>query len=218
MNNLNQIQPVSSEENSTTQQLKRFSVAEQHCYDCFAGQFKGEKALYVMRRHWVIHAENILITFLSLLILIVVSTVATQTVLVNVSVPGRLLLVIMCTLYIMLFAFIRWVDYHLSMVILTDQRLVWIKQRNLFSRTIVETLLSQVQDVRAEIHGFLPTVLHYGEVIVETAKAKITFSRIPRPSLLAGYILKLVAKNKARQATDTQNQNTGDNPLDLSKK
>jgi membrane protein YdbS with pleckstrin-like domain len=56
-----------------------------------------------------------------------------------------------------------------DLYVLTDQRIIDVDQKGLFSRTVSETTLDQIQEVKVEIKGFMENVLGYGTVIVQTA-------------------------------------------------
>jgi len=68
-----------------------------------------------------------------------------------------------------LYAFIMWADYYLDVWIITDKRLIDVEQHGLFSRTISELPMSKIQNVTLEIHGFIETILRFGNLRVETA-------------------------------------------------
>lgn len=65
--------------------------------------------------------------------------------------------------------FLAWTDYYLDVVIITNQRIIDIEQRGIFSREISTLHLSKVQDVTSEVHGILATFLKFGDLHVQTA-------------------------------------------------
>jgi len=86
-------------------------------------------------------------------------------------------------LFIWLFILNNFVDYFLDVWIVTNERIIDIEQRQLFSRVISEQELSKIQDVTAEINGVIPTFLNYGDVYVQTAaeKGRFIFRQVPNP-------------------------------------
>lgn len=101
-------------------------------------------------------------------------------------------------LYAWLFLFQHYLDYYLDVWIVTNKRILNIEQRGLFSRTVSELRLHRVQDVTAEIHGFLHTMLDYGNVYIQTAgeKERFEFEDIPHPNQVAKTILDLADEDR----------------------
>jgi uncharacterized membrane protein YdbT with pleckstrin-like domain len=85
------------------------------------------------------------------------------------------------------------VDYYLDVYILTDKRIVDIRQNGFFKREIAELNLHQVQDVNAEVNGIFPTILHYGNVLIQTAAEKnnFLFGCVPHPYGISKKIIDL---------------------------
>lgn len=80
-------------------------------------------------------------------------------------------------------SFFTFVSYYLDVFLVTNERIMHIEQHGAFSRTIAELRLERVQDVTIEQHGVLATLLHFGNVRVQTAgeSAEFTFRAIPYP-------------------------------------
>lgn len=84
--------------------------------------------------------------------------------------------------------------YFLNAWVLTNQRIVDIKQRRFFSREVSSLFLSRVQDVTTDVTGVLPSLLGIGDIKVQTAAEDIEFVMrgIPRPEHMRDIILKYV--------------------------
>lgn len=94
-------------------------------------------------------------------------------------------------LALVLYAFIVWTDYYLDVWIITTKRLIDIEQRSLFSRVISELPMAKVQNVTIEIPGFIPTILRFGNLKVETASQSTFLIRdVPRLYEAKDLILK----------------------------
>ncbi|MEK7488199.1 MAG: PH domain-containing protein, partial [Patescibacteria group bacterium] len=67
--------------------------------------------------------------------------------------------------------------------VLTNQRVIAIDQKGLFARTVSEFDLSRIQDITVEIHGIIPTVLNYGNLLARTASEHENFvlKQVGRP-------------------------------------
>jgi uncharacterized membrane protein YdbT with pleckstrin-like domain len=81
--------------------------------------------------------------------------------------------------------------YRQSKLVVTDQNLIQILQRGLFSRRVSRLSMSNVEDVTADQHGFLPTFFGYGTLTVETAgeMENFIFPYCPNPNKFADQIL-----------------------------
>jgi hypothetical protein len=84
--------------------------------------------------------------------------------------------------------------YFLNAWILTNQRIVEIKQRQFFSREVSSLFLSRVQDVTTEVIGIVPSLLGIGDIKVQTAAEEEEFMMhgIPHPEEMRDLILKYV--------------------------
>lgn len=92
-------------------------------------------------------------------------------------------------------AFNTFTKYYLDVWIITTQRIIDVHQLGFFRRTVTSFLLSRVQDVTTSVHGFLPTVFHFGTLRVETAgdaSENFAMDGIPRPEDLRNLILREV--------------------------
>ena len=80
--------------------------------------------------------------------------------------------------------------YLLDTWIVTDHRLLDNEQHGFFNRTLSEMHLVKVQDVSVKIQGFIPTLLSYGNLEVQTAGAepKFVLKQIPRPNQVRAII------------------------------
>jgi uncharacterized membrane protein YdbT with pleckstrin-like domain len=68
-----------------------------------------------------------------------------------------------------------------------------IEQKGLFVRHISELNFSRIQDVTAEVEGILPTVLNYGDVLVQTAgeESRFIFRQVADPYQVKDMVMKL---------------------------
>jgi len=90
--------------------------------------------------------------------------------------------------------------YFLNVWVLTNQRIVDIKQRGYFSRSVSSLFLSRVQDVTTNVVGVLPSLLNIGDIKVQTAAEDIEFIMhgIPRPEQMRDIILRYVSTKPAQ--------------------
>lgn len=97
-----------------------------------------------------------------------------------------------------LFFYSFFVEFYLDCWILTNDRLVDVRQISLFARTVAEVDLYQVQDVSSEVKGFFPSVFNYGNVYLQTAGPvpKFILLNVPNPDGLRQQILDLASEDK----------------------
>jgi hypothetical protein len=104
-------------------------------------------------------------------------------------------------LYAWLFLFQNFADWYLDVWIVTNQRIVNIEQRGLFGRVMSELMLYNIQDVTSEIKGFIPSMLDFGTVQIQTAaeKSQFHFEEVDHPSYIAKRILELASQQRTEK-------------------
>lgn len=82
--------------------------------------------------------------------------------------------------------------YFLNAWVLTNQRIVIIKQSHFFDREVSSLFLSRVQDVTTNVVGLLPSILGLGDITVQSAGEVEEFHMrgIPRPEQMRDIILR----------------------------
>ena len=85
--------------------------------------------------------------------------------------------------------------YFLNAWVLTNQRIVTIKQRRYFYREVSSLFLSRVQDVTTNVRGVVSSLLGIGDIKVQSAAEDVEFvmRNIPRPEQMRDLILKYVS-------------------------
>ncbi|MFI5260639.1 MAG: PH domain-containing protein [Candidatus Paceibacteria bacterium] len=85
--------------------------------------------------------------------------------------------------------------YYLNAWIVTNHRIVDIKQRGYFNREVSSLFLSKIQDVTTDVKGILPSLLNIGKIKVQTAGEDVEFvmNGIPRPEQVRNIILRYVS-------------------------
>ena len=85
--------------------------------------------------------------------------------------------------------------YFLNAWVLTNLRIVDIKQHGYFNREVSSLFLSRVQDVTTNVRGVLPSLLGIGDIKVQTAgeDTEFTMHGIPRPEQMRDTILRYVS-------------------------
>jgi len=162
----------------------------------FRGQHEHENVLRVIHRHWFnifVHFLIILVAFGFLVISLFAIPLLFPAILTADNARFFLFAENTFFIFIWLFSFLLWIDYYFDVWIITNERIVNIEQKGLFARHMSELNFGSVQDVTTVVTGILPTVLNYGDVVVQTAgeKERFVFRMIPDPYIIKDSIMKL---------------------------
>lgn len=65
--------------------------------------------------------------------------------------------------------YLVWLDHHLDIWIVTNERLIDVEQKGVFSREVSSLRFDRIQDITAEVDGVLATMLKFGDIKVQTA-------------------------------------------------
>jgi uncharacterized membrane protein YdbT with pleckstrin-like domain len=114
---------------------------------------------------------------------------------------SRTLLLLLASAYylnIWLFALAVFADYYLDAWIVTDQRILDIKQQGLFARTMAELELDRIQDITSDIKGIVPSIFNYGNVHIQTAgeQERFLFEQVPDAHRVRQQLMDLVEKHR----------------------
>lgn len=167
-----------------------------------AQQKEYEKFVLLVRRHWIVLAGAIAMLILEICLPIAVIVALRKLIFQLPLYPGLgsalLLLLSLYSLFILLFFLVNVMNYYLDVWIITNERLVNIEQKGLFSRSVAELRYYRVQDVKSEVNGFLPTLFNYGTITVETAGAEKNFimQQIPHTQTMAKRLQELIESDQ----------------------
>jgi uncharacterized membrane protein YdbT with pleckstrin-like domain len=65
--------------------------------------------------------------------------------------------------------FVQWTKYYLDVWYVTEKRIIDVAQKKIFDREISNLRFDKIQDVTIDVHGFIPTLLGFGNIKVQTA-------------------------------------------------
>ncbi|MEK9179997.1 MAG: PH domain-containing protein [Patescibacteria group bacterium] len=72
-------------------------------------------------------------------------------------------------LVIWIIFFVAWTNYYLDVLLITTKRVVDIEQVGLFARDQAEMRIENIQDIKVEIVGVFASLLHFGNIHIQTA-------------------------------------------------
>jgi membrane protein YdbS with pleckstrin-like domain len=172
----------------------------------FPGQNKNEEILIFVRRHWmpfVMWIFFILIMLLIPLIVVVLVFLFAGTLngdkLIYLGLGGSAYLLFVNAIFLTV-----WIEQYLDVCIITTDRLVHIRQIGLFNRRVAELSMARVQDVSAQMRGYLQSIFQFGTVVVETAGGAPDFEirNVSKPHVVANTILTIHDRTQTTQVDD----------------
>lgn len=161
-----------------------------------------EKIVYVIRRHWLTYIPTILsFTFMAAIPFITYFMINDEIMFLLADEYSRAITVMLLSVYelsIALFFYSSFLMYYLDMMIITNDRLVQIQQKTLFSRSVSELDLYRVQDISSDISGVIPTMIGYGLLKIQTAgeRQNFTFESVPRVNEVRRHIIELAEQDR----------------------
>ena len=172
----------------------------------FKGQKRGEEILLISHRHWFNIAIQFIYVAAMVAFMIAIYSVA-AVVFPEADENSMLALNFLVSFFVMLgwlFAAVIWIDYYLDVWIITDQRIVNVEQKGLFSRQVSELEHIKIQDVTTEVRGFLPTLMNYGNVYIQTAAEteRFTFRHVPNPYKVKTLVMRLQEAQEKEEANE----------------
>jgi membrane protein YdbS with pleckstrin-like domain len=166
------------------------------------------ETIYVyLRRHWWIFLKKflalVLLILLPIVIKIVIVTINPYFFSDNSLLVLANLSLLIYYLFIWVIFFNQWVNYYFDIWVVTDQQIIDAQQNGLFNHRIIHLPIDQVRNISASSKGFLPTLLNYGKVLINTAdEAKgAAFLDIPDPFKVADQINDIVQKVRAKETS-----------------
>lgn len=166
----------------------------------FPSQQEDEKVFLVIREHWFHLFLKTLVWFVFAAALLFFNHYAPE------YLPGLFedtagsvtrLFIQVYTLFLTLSLFLIWLSYYLNLQIITDRRIVDVDQTGLFSHTVSELHIENIEDVTSDTKGLFGTLFNYGMVYVQTAASieRFEFDNVPNPAAVEKLILDLYEKN-----------------------
>ena len=175
-------------------------------YYSFKEQEKDEEILQIIRRHWFDILWQFIPIFFAMFLIMTMMIVIPPYVSDVISPLSLLFVGEFLLLSLWMVASIVWVDYYLDVWVITDRRVVNVEQKGLFMREVSELRYNKIQDITTEVHGIIPTVLHYGDVYVQTAgtQPRFLFHNVPYPDKIKEQLVKLQKHMRKHDLNEVQ--------------
>ena len=134
-----------------------------------------EKTILVVRKHWIAIVGQLAVYVIASLVPLILSGVLPFFITDLLSLQTTKFIYLFTFAYafwlmvLWLLSFFAWTTYHLDVWVVTTHRIFLVDQRGMFNREISSLTLDKIQDLTIDIEGFLPTMLKFGDILVETA-------------------------------------------------
>jgi len=88
--------------------------------------------------------------------------------------------------------FWEWISWYYSVNYVSDQRIIQIKQKGLFSRSVVDIGLDKIQNINFDIPGMQATMFKYGTIVVQTFAGDLVMTKIYHPQRIQESLIKII--------------------------
>jgi len=150
----------------------------------FADQFEDEEVLYVFHKHMVVMRKGLVFGLLGPLVGVIPAAIHPAYGM-GIFFGGLLVGVIVG----LLIFFPYWIGWHFSVFIITDQRFIQIKQKGIFTRSVSDLGLQQIQSVNYEVAGIQETLLGFGTIIMRTYVGDVVIHDVHHPAKIQKKII-----------------------------
>lgn len=154
----------------------------------FEDQLDGEELIYVFRKHPVVMRKGLIYSMIAILLGTIPSFIKPEYLyLFGGLAAGFVLAGLVFMPY--------WISWHYSVYIVTDQRLIQITQKGLWSRSVVDIGLNQIQMVNYEVSGLEETLLGFGTITIQTFVGDLVIHDVHHPSKTQKKLLSILREN-----------------------
>lgn len=155
----------------------------------FNGQRPNESVEEVVKNHWFVLLWPIVKTMALLAIPVVFF------VYLGASVYFSIITAVCIILAITTFSTAYYL-YSSSVFLITSKRIIYLYQKSILKRKVIETNLDKIQDVTSNTEGLMKNSLDFGDLIIRTAGAgqggEIVVKNIPSPYTIQQEITKRI--------------------------
>ncbi|MBU1083431.1 PH domain-containing protein [Patescibacteria group bacterium] len=157
----------------------------------FKGQRHDETVIIILQKHWFVVAWPLAKGALLILIALVLPSIGKIGYYIfNSGVIGFLYFAWL--VFWGSYLAYEYLNWHKDRFIITDQRIINIDQKSLFSRKVSEVELERVQDIYHEIVGTFATTMDYGVIVIQSAGSSVRLEDIAKPAEMQDMIVRLV--------------------------
>ncbi len=157
----------------------------------FPGQLKGERVELVFRQHPLVMRKALLLGLLA--ITLGVLPLDFPQIYSSEALAGFFTKVaLIVPVIVLIIWFYRWIGWYYSIYIVTDRRIVWIRQRGFFDRAVQEWQLDKIYNVNYHVNGFQAAIFGYGDIMAKTVIGEFVMPKIHHPVDIHRHIMEAV--------------------------
>lgn len=150
----------------------------------FADQFDDEEVIFLFRKHPVVMRKGLIFGLLGPVVGVLPAAIHPDFGM-NIFFLGFAAGVVLG----LLIFFPSWIGWHFSVFIVTNQRFIQVKQKGLFTRSVSDLGLHQIQAVSYEVAGIQETLLGFGTITMRTYVGDITIHDVHHPAKIQKRIV-----------------------------
>jgi hypothetical protein len=168
----------------------------------FPGQHEGEEVIFLFRQHPLVMRRALILGLLAITLgVLPLDFPQVYSIPALVSVLTKIALGI--PVLVPLAWFYRWVGWYYTVFIVTNQRILEVKQKGFFDREVKEWQLSNISNVNYHINGFQAVLFGYGDITARTYVGLFEMKTIHRPVEVHTQLMEVVGKYGNRQVTSS---------------
>jgi uncharacterized membrane protein YdbT with pleckstrin-like domain len=169
----------------------------------FPGQHEGEEVELLFRQHPLVMRKALIIGLL--LILVGVVPLDFPQIYDSPGLSGFFTKVALIVPLVVLASwFYRWIGWYYTVYIVTDRRILAIKQTGFFNRKVDEWQLDGIQNVNYEIGGFQAVLFGFGDITARTYIGDLQMKTIHKPAEIHEQLV-MAVKRAGGGSTQPQN-------------
>jgi hypothetical protein len=169
----------------------------------FPGQHEGEEVELLFRQHPLVMRKALVLGLLAILVAVLpldFPQVYSSDKLSSLALKAALIV----PLVVFAGWFYRWVGWYYTVYIVTDERILEIKQKGFFARKVNEWQLSGVASVNYEISGFQAVIFGFGDISVKTYVGDFEMKTIHKPAEIHEQLVQAVKRGGGGATRQTQ--------------
>jgi membrane protein YdbS with pleckstrin-like domain len=160
----------------------------------FDGQHPNEKVINFYRLHPIILRKKLIFLMLAILIGATPFAFIPWEPWTWISAASGLVIGVIVFMY-------GYLGWYFSYLILTDKRIVQIKQKGFFDRQLIELGLDKIQNVTLSIKGIQQNIFHFGTIVIRTFSGNLVINNIYKPQKVHEQITRQIDKHKNNDVT-----------------
>lgn len=90
----------------------------------------------------------------------------------------------------------RWIGWYYSIFIISSERLIQIRQKGFFDRSVTDISHNKIQSVNYEVKGLAATMFHFGTIVVQTYVGDLVLRYIHNPQEVQQLLVKNIRATK----------------------